>query len=151
MVNFYSFRLMMGLGFLSTILGVWALIALRKNKKTGEEGIPPLDGFAAGLWKWGFAVLPFLPLLANSFGWILTEMGRQPWIVNGVLPTWTAVSPSVSAGKVLFSTIGYTVIYLAVAVVVLKLFFVTIGKGLPQEVHEPERNPENEKELYFAY
>lgn len=151
MVAFYSFRLMMGLGFLGTLASIWALIALRHKKKDGVDGIPPLEGFGGGFWKFTFSVLPFLPLLANTFGWILTEMGRQPWIVNGVLPTWTAVSPTVSTGAVLFSTILYTLVYLVVAVVVVKLFFVQIGKGLPEEVKQPELNPENEKELYFAY
>jgi len=65
--------------------------------------------------KW----LPFaiaLPYLANTGGWIVTEMGRQPWIVQGLLKTEQAMSPNVSSGMVLFSLIGFIVIYAALMV-----------------------------------
>ena len=52
--------------------------------------------------------LPFMPLFANSFGWIFTEMGRQPWAVFGLMTTDRAVSPGVSAGEVLTSLIVLT-------------------------------------------
>ena len=57
-----------------------------------------------------------LPYLANSAGWILTEMGRQPWIVFGVLKTQDAVSPNVAGGMVLASLIGFTLLYGALMV-----------------------------------
>ena len=50
-------------------------------------------------------LLPFLPLFANSFGWIFTEMGRQPWTVFGLMTTAQAVSPGVSTAEVLTSLI----------------------------------------------
>ena len=59
-------------------------------------------------------ILPFalfLPYVANSAGWIMTEMGRQPWIVFGVLKTQDAVSPNVSGGMVLASAILFTLLY----------------------------------------
>ena len=49
-------------------------------------------------WLWLAVALPLLPLAANSFGWIFTEMGRQPWAVFGLMTTETAVSPGVSTG-----------------------------------------------------
>jgi len=52
-----------------------------------------------------------LPLVANSTGWILTESGRQPWIVQGLLKVEDAVSPSLSSGMVLFSVIGFLLLY----------------------------------------
>ena len=62
-----------------------------------------------------------LPFIANSTGWIFTEIARQPWIVFGLQKTADAVSPNVSAGMVLFSLIAYTLLYalLMVANVVL--------------------------------
>ena len=45
-------------------------------------------------------LLPLLPLAANSFGWIFTEMGRQPWVVFGLMTTANGVSPGVGAGEV---------------------------------------------------
>ena len=94
--------------------------------------------------------LPFFPLFANSFGWILTEMGRQPWIVYGVLPTWTANSPNVSFEAVLTSMIAYTLIYGIIAVIVLNLFFTFIGKGLP-DVTPPKVRTDDDSPLAFAY
>ena len=52
-----------------------------------------------------------LPYIANSTGWIFTEIGRQPWIVFGLQKTADAVSPNVSAGTVLFSLVAFTLLY----------------------------------------
>jgi cytochrome d ubiquinol oxidase subunit I len=56
-----------------------------------------------------------LPYLANELGWVLAEIGRQPWIVYGVLRTRDAVSRSLSPGDVLGSLIGFIVVYGALA------------------------------------
>ncbi len=56
-----------------------------------------------------------LPYLANSTGWILTEMGRQPWIVYGVLRTEDGVSP-VSGATVLISLLAFALVYAALIV-----------------------------------
>jgi cytochrome d ubiquinol oxidase subunit I len=52
-----------------------------------------------------------LPYLAQQMGWIVAELGRQPWIVYGVLKTSAGVSPSVTATQVLLSLIGFTILY----------------------------------------
>jgi cytochrome d ubiquinol oxidase subunit I len=52
-----------------------------------------------------------LPYIANTSGWILTEMGRQPFIVYGLLKTDQAMSPGLSTGMVLFSLIGFGLVY----------------------------------------
>jgi cytochrome bd ubiquinol oxidase subunit I len=87
-----------------------------------------------------------LPLLANSFGWIFTDMGRQPWVVWGQLRTAVGVSPSVGAATVLTSMIVFTVIYGALAVVGLYLMRRSAAAGLP--VDEPEGA---ERPPTFAY
>ncbi|WP_198018435.1 cytochrome ubiquinol oxidase subunit I, partial [Sedimentibacter sp. B4] len=89
-VTYWSFRLMMGLGFLAMAIGLWALWVTRK------DGVPK----AGKLWTAMMFAAPLAPLFGNSFGWIFTEMGRQPFIVFGVLPTASAVSPGVSAFEV---------------------------------------------------
>jgi len=64
--------------------------------------------------KWFLRVLPFaivLPYLANSTGWLMTEMGRQPWIVFGLMKTTDGVSQIVAGGTVLASLIIYTLLY----------------------------------------
>ena len=68
----------------------------------------------------------------------------------GVLPTWTAASPGVSAGEVLASMIAFTLVYGIIAVIVLKLFFRQIGKGLP-EVHPAGLRTDPDAPLSFAY
>jgi len=83
-----------------------------------------------------------LPYLANGTGWLFTEMGRQPWIVFGLLNTAAAASPSVSSGEVLVSLIGFTVVYLALiaATIYLMLKHITHVPG-DAEVVVPEEGP----------
>jgi len=99
-VAYWTFRAMVGAGFLMLALAAWALyVALRDQM--GKRSLLMLG-------------LPFaiaLPYLANSTGWILTEMGRQPWIVFGLLRTDQAASATVSGGMVLLTLIGFTLIY----------------------------------------
>ncbi|GAA1394079.1 cytochrome ubiquinol oxidase subunit I [Luteococcus peritonei] len=139
-VTYWSFRLMMGLGGLGALIGAWVLFALRG----GRNPMP------TKLWQWSMAALPFLPLFAISFGWIMAEMGRQPWIVAGVLPTQAAVSPSVSLGEAILTMVLFTVIYGALAVVEFGLILKWNRAGLPEvapvEVVEDEDAP-----LSFAY
>ena len=70
-----------------------------------------------------------LPFLANSFGWVMTEIGRQPWVVFGYQTTANAVSPNVSAGSILFSTILFIAIFAILAAVLVFLMVKTIKAG----------------------
>ena len=58
-----------------------------------------------------------MPYIANTFGWILTEVGRQPWIVYGLQKTADAVSQVVSGPEVLITLVGFTLVYLVLAVI----------------------------------
>ncbi len=104
-ITYWSFRLMVGAGVLMILLSLLALfLMMRKRFET------------AGWFLW---LLPFaiaLPYLANATGWIMTEVGRQPWIVFGLLTTAQAVSPTVNAGSVLTTLILYALVYGALAV-----------------------------------
>ena len=73
-----------------------------------------------------------LPFIANSVGWLMTEMGRQPWVVFGVMKTEDAVSPNVTAGEVLFSLISFSTLYAILAGVCVYLFVRTIKKDASQ-------------------
>jgi cytochrome bd-type quinol oxidase subunit 1 len=57
-----------------------------------------------------------LPYIANICGWLVTEMGRQPWIVQGLLKVQDAVSPNLTTVDLLISLIGYVVVYGSLAV-----------------------------------
>jgi cytochrome bd ubiquinol oxidase subunit I len=91
-----------------------------------------------------------MPLLANSFGWIFTEVGRQPWTVFGVFKTSQSVSPTVGAGTVATSLIVLTLLYGALAVVELMLMLRYARVGAPEIVVPDEENDED-RPLAFAY
>ncbi|QIM22213.1 cytochrome ubiquinol oxidase subunit I [Phycicoccus sp. HDW14] len=140
-VAYWTFRLMMGAGFLTMLFAAMALWATRKN------AVPQAK------W-WGLIAIatPFLPVFANSFGWIFTEMGRQPWLVYGLMTTATGVSPSVSVGEVWVSMVVYTLLYAALAVVELKLFLSYVRRGAEPFV-DPATHADVDEDapLQFAY
>lgn len=97
---FISFRLMVVIGTLLIALAVIATWFSRKDK---------LLNYPLFLKVMVFAIP--LPYLANQFGWIVADVGRQPWIVYGVLKTADGVSQAISTGQVVFSLIGFTLLY----------------------------------------
>ena len=104
------------------------------------------------LWLWAVLATPLLPLFANSFGWIFTETGRQPWIVFGIMTTAHGVSPSVSAGEVLTSLITFTLLYGVLAVIETRLLLKYIAMGAP-DFEEPVDLADRDENapLVFAY
>jgi len=139
-VSYWSFRLMIGLGMIGTVLAALTLWVLRKDR------LPK----AGPLWTAMMWAMPLGPLFANSFGWIFTEMGRQPWLVAGVMPTASGVSTSVPASSVLISMIVYTLIYGGLAVIEVWLFLKYAKKGLPN-VAPPELQTDPDAPMTFAY
>lgn len=87
-------------------------------------------------------VCHFLPFIANTSGWIMTEVGRQPWTVFGYMTTAAGVSPNVSAGQILFSTIAFTAAYTVLGIVMVYLFVREIKAG-PYAVEKPEEHDES--------
>jgi cytochrome d ubiquinol oxidase subunit I len=83
------------------------------------------------LWIFVFAVL--LPQIANQAGWFAAEMGRQPWVVYGLLRTSDALSQSVTANQVLFSLIMFAVIYTLLFILFIYLLNKKIQNGPYQE------------------
>jgi cytochrome d ubiquinol oxidase subunit I len=73
-----------------------------------------------------------LPFIANSTGWIFTEVARQPWIVFGLQMTADAVSPTVSAGMVLFSLLAFTLLYALLIVADVVLMRKYAAAGVPE-------------------
>nr|WP_237549893.1 cytochrome ubiquinol oxidase subunit I [Streptomyces sp. SID1034] len=153
-VTFWGFRWMIGFGMTSFVIGLVGLWLTRKKfmlapgMRTGEDEVPNLVLFKSKSlgtrltkWYWFAAVWTLgFPLIANSWGWIFTEMGRQPWVVYGVLRTKDAVSPSVSQGEVLTSMIVFTLLYAVLAVVEVKLLVKYVKAG-PPELTEDDLNP----------
>ena len=85
--------------------------------------------------KWAPWVIT-LPYIANFCGWILTEMGRQPWLVQGLLKVEDGVSPHLTAGHVLFSLISYSLIYAVLAGVMFYLTRKYAMAGPDAALHE---------------
>jgi cytochrome d ubiquinol oxidase subunit I len=97
---FLGFHGMVGLGLLFIVLMGWGVFQLWRGRLWTNPW------YLAGL----IVAIP-LPVIACQLGWVATEVGRQPWIVYGLLRTRDAVSMSVSAGEVLFSTILFGAVY----------------------------------------
>ena len=143
-LTYWSFRIMIGLGVLGALAGIWLLWATRKPDKLPTSRL---------LW-WMAVTLPFMPLFANSFGWIFTEMGRQPWAVFGLMTVDTAVSPEVSATEMMISLVTLTLLYGALAVVEVKLMLTYIKRGAdPVPDDQPPSSPDSDADrpLAFAY
>ena len=139
---YWSFRLMMGFGFLGVFFALLALWQMRK-------GSTP-----KGKWFYPAMVsLPFIPLLANSFGWIFTETARQPWAVFGLIKTADGVSAVVSAGAVLFTMIVFTLLYGFLAFIEVGLTLRVIKMGPAEEVDyaDPKLGGSEDKQLVMAY
>jgi cytochrome bd ubiquinol oxidase subunit I len=125
-VTYWSFRVMIGAGMLAALIALAALWATRKGRLPRSK------------WLLGGAViLPLLPLLGNTAGWIMTEMGRQPWLVYGQLKTAAGVSAN-SGGEVLASLIIFTLLYGALAVIEAGLMLKYIKAGLGGEPRHTE-------------
>jgi cytochrome d ubiquinol oxidase subunit I len=115
---YYAFHIMAGLGTLmiAVMLAANALAWTRR-----------LDGSRTMLWVLMLA-LPF-PYIANTAGWLTTELGRQPWAVYGLLRTAEAASPTVHSGTALFTLIGFCGLYLVLGVLFLFLVSREIAHG----------------------
>jgi len=117
-ISYWTFRIMVGAGFVMLALALYGLWVASKNRTTESS-------LYLKLMLWAIS----LPFIANSTGWIFTEVARQPWIVFGLQKTADGVSPTVGAGMVLFSLIAYTLLYalLMVADVVLLRKYAVAG------------------------
>ncbi|MCF7549138.1 cytochrome ubiquinol oxidase subunit I [Pseudonocardia sp. WMMC193] len=126
---YWAFRMMMGLGLAGVAISVVGLWLTR--------------GGRLFRWDWQYRlVVAALPaaLLANIFGWILTEMGRQPWTVVGELLTANSVSPGVSLTEVAISLSAFTLIYAVLAVVEFGLLAKYVRAGTAAVMPYPEND-----------
>ena len=122
-VTYWTFRFMMTVGLLMMLLSFLFLIATRGQYENAK-------------WmKWVPWVL-VLPYIGNTSGWILTEMGRQPWIVQGLLKVEDAVSPNLTVVDLWISLIGYTAVYGSLAVAMVKLMLKYAKAGPDAAMHE---------------
>jgi cytochrome bd ubiquinol oxidase subunit I len=142
-ITYWTFRIMIGLG---TVAAAGAALVLWVTRRSRQ--LRP-----GRAWVWLAVSLPLLPVFANSFGWIFTEMGRQPWAVFGLMTTATAVSPGVSVGEALTSVVTLTLVYAVLAIIEIGLMLKYVRAGAEEFVEPP--NPslgeQSDEPLAFAY
>ena len=131
-VIYWSFRIMVGAGFILLGLALYALFLVMGD--TLESHKKPLR-----LFTWAIA----LPYIANSAGWIMTELGRVPWVVYGLMKIEQGVSIVVSSGEALLTLIGFTLVYAALMVATIYLL-VKFARQAPPPLQgtEPATTPE---------
>jgi cytochrome d ubiquinol oxidase subunit I len=105
-IQYWSMRVMAYLAAIVFLVGLWGLWLMRRKQ------VPRSRAF---LWCATWIVIA--PFLMNTAGWLLTESGRQPWVVQGIMLTKNGVSPSITATDLWISVVGFGVIYTAIAVV----------------------------------
>jgi cytochrome d ubiquinol oxidase subunit I len=111
---FFAFRIMVGMAVLMTILS-WTGVALMRRRRAGVEGLPKLFLYAT-------VAMTFAGWITTLAGWYTTEIGRQPWLVTGLLTTKQAVA-DVPAPMVLGTLIAYLAVYLALILAYVGVLF----------------------------
>ncbi len=132
-VQYWSMRVMAYLGSLIALLALWGAWLVHRGTLARSKWF-----LRAGL---GAGVTPFM---MNTAGWLLTESGRQPWIVQGLMKTVNANSPSVSATDIWISLIAFVLIYIVLGAADLLLMLRYARKGLNPEdgADEPGSAPQ---------
>ena len=102
-IVFWSFRVMVAIGLLMIVVALTALVQHLRGRLAESTAL-------LRVFTW-MIPLPFIAVLA---GWFVTDIGRQPWIVHGILRTAEGVTPSLTGGMALFTLIGYVVVYAAI-------------------------------------
>ncbi|MFH1102756.1 MAG: cytochrome ubiquinol oxidase subunit I [Pseudomonadota bacterium] len=119
LITFLAFRIMVGLGFLFVVLMIWGWVKRNKLEQSRRY------------LKIMLLAIPF-PYIASEAGWIVTEVGRQPWIVYRLMRTSEAVSP-ISQSQVLSSLVAFILVYSLLGAVAFYLIFKFARKGLETE------------------
>ncbi len=129
-IQYWGMRVMAYLALIVTLVGLWGLVLARRKRLASSRRF---------LWcaTW-MAVLPFL---MNTAGWLLTESGRQPWIVQGIMLTKNGLSPTVSTTWLWISVIGFALLYGTLGTIDLILMLRYSRRQLeqPPAQHETEQ------------
>lgn len=131
-IQYWSMRTMAYLGALLPLLTLWGVWAWRRRRLPTARVL---------LWVCTWAVVT--PFIMNTAGWLLTENGRQPWIVQGLQLTADGISPSVSRAEVAISLVTFLLLYLVLGVVWVFLMLRYARRGLEFEEadHDPGSTP----------
>ncbi len=125
-VQYWSMRVMAYLATGVVLLSLWGAWLLRRRRLEHSKWFLRVATWAV-----------FTPFVMNTAGWMLTENGRQPWIVQGLMKTADGVSPSVSTTEIWISLAAFALMYLALGVAEIVLLLRYARKGLPASTPEP--------------
>ena len=120
---YYAYRIMVGLGTIFIAVLAVAAVLLRRGRL-----------FTNRLWLWVLLLAMPFPYIANQAGWMVAEVGRQPWVVYGLHRTAEATSTNVSGGMTMFTLLGFMGLYALLALLYVFLFLKIVHEG-PREAH----------------
>ncbi|KRL38202.1 cytochrome ubiquinol oxidase subunit I [Liquorilactobacillus uvarum] len=130
---FWSFRIMAGFGMLMLLVAMLGLFLARKKSQL----------LYRQKWMlWILGLCTFAPFLANTAGWLVTELGRYPWTVYGLFTIKQSVSPNVSVASLLISNIVYFLLFTGLAATMVALIIRELKKGPDYEeklLHQDQR------------
>lgn len=123
---YYSFHIMVGLGTIFIALMAAAFVQLRRGAL-----------YTSKVLLWALMLATPLPYVANTAGWMTAELGRQPWLIYGLMRTSAGVSPHVSSGSAMFTLLGFMGLYTVLLLLGLFLIWREIehGPGRAAESH----------------
>jgi cytochrome d ubiquinol oxidase subunit I len=133
---YYSYHIMIGIG--TIVIAVMLVSAWRLWKRRLYE---------SRAWLWLLMLMLPLPIIANTAGWMTAELGRQPWLIYGLMRTAEGTSALVSSGNTLFTLIGFLGMYTLLAMLFLFLAHHEIDRG-PVPAGAPEPVPGGERILF---
>jgi cytochrome d ubiquinol oxidase subunit I len=124
---YFSYHIMVGLGTLFIVVTALAAFLLWRKKLFESR------------WMLWILMLTFpFPYIANTAGWMTAEIGRQPWLVYGLMRTEEGISPTVSAGNAIFTLLGFMGMYMLLSMLYLFLIWRQIQQG-PAVIEEPRQ------------
>jgi cytochrome d ubiquinol oxidase subunit I len=133
---YYAYHIMVGLGTIFTLVMAAAAYLLWRNK---------LQQARKMLWILMLAV-PF-PYIATTAGWWTAELGRQPWVVHGLLRTADGGSPQVNTGNVVFTTLGFAGLYLVLGILFLFQVMHELNRGPGPRIRNQESGVSTQESL----
>lgn len=126
-ITYYAFHIMVGLGTIFMFVMLLGAFLWWRGML-----------FESRWFLWILMLLLPFPYIANLMGWVVSEVGRQPWIVWGLMKTSQGWSPTVVAGETIFTTLGFSAMYILIMILFLFLVGRQISLGPEGAVHTPE-------------
>jgi cytochrome d ubiquinol oxidase subunit I len=124
---------MVGLGTIFIVVGLVSIWGIWNGRL-----------FASRAWLWVLMLMLPFPFIANTAGWMTAELGRQPWLIYGIMHTSAGPSAHVSSGNTLFTLLGFMGMYMVLGILFLFLTRLEIehgpeALGVAETVHGPEQ------------